>query len=205
MDKIICKKIKNEIECKENKECIFTKTKKCQQKRQSKKIDKTLKSATKSSIISAKLISNSKASSESQKIPSYIKPDSLENNPCLGLETIKQQIKETRRLYDENIQACENYHHQEFITKYFNKQTSTHKDLLICLMKYYKEEKNKNALYVFTFQDFIAELGRFLPWKRSSSRGSFFFVRPLQRMSARRNGRCLFATISTLFCCIRTP
>ena len=168
MDKIICKKIKNEIECKENKGCIFTKTKKCQQKRQSKKIDKTLKSptkspiisATKSSIISAKLISNSKASSESRKIPSYIKPDSLENNPCLGLETIKQQIKETRRLYDENIQACENYHHQEFITKYFNKQTSTHKDLLICLMKYYKEEKNKNALYVFTFQDFINKFPR---------------------------------------------
>ena len=38
-------------------------------------------------------------------------------------------------------------------------------------------QRRRHHVFAFTFQDFIAELGRFLPWQRSSSRGSFSFVR----------------------------
>ena len=49
-------------------------------------------------------------------------------------------------------------------------------------------QRRRHHVFAFTFQDFIAELGRFLPWQRSSSRGSFSFVRhaPFVRPRARR-------------------
>jgi hypothetical protein len=77
-------------------------------------------------------------------------------DPCLQIDELQIQLRQQRKKYDDGIQKCEEYKHAEFITKYFGKKkTFTHKDLLDCLMEYYKEQKARNNLFVFTFQDFI--------------------------------------------------
>ena len=69
-------------------------------------------------------------------------------------------MKESRRMYDNEVQACENWNHEDFINRYFNKETFTHKDLLVCIMDYYKELRVANDMLVFTFQDFINKFPR---------------------------------------------
>jgi hypothetical protein len=81
-------------------------------------------------------------------------------NPCLNIDKMKQQMKESRQMYDREVQACENWNHEDFINRYFNKDTFTHKDLLVCIMDYYKELRVANDMLVFTFQDFINKFPR---------------------------------------------
>jgi hypothetical protein len=197
----ICKKIKDEEECKQNPNCIFTKGNKCQKNPQKpqktqkimplEKASASLKvtsSPNNSPIITirnlgTKLVldpatsSSEKAissdltlqpttkqldifSPKTKKISFQTVTKTLKHNPCHDLVEIKERMKKTRREYDDAVQACENYNHEDFINKYFNKETFTHKDLLESLMEYYKEQRETNDLIVFTFQEFINKFPR---------------------------------------------
>jgi hypothetical protein len=200
MNELICKKIKDEEECKQNPNCIFTKSNKCQKKSQKtqkimplEKIPSSLKVTSTSNNspiikirkIPTKLILDPATSSSEKTMSSDLTlhpttkqldidilshktkktsfqtvAKTLKHNPCHDLVEIKERMKKTRREYDEVVQACENYNHEDFINRYFNKETFTHKDLLQCLMEYYKEQRQIDDSLVITFQEFINKFPR---------------------------------------------
>ena len=170
MNEPICKKIKDEEECKQNPNCIFTKGNKCQKKPQKtqkimplEKASASLKVTMSSDLTlqpTTKQLDIDILSHKTKKTSFQTVAKTLKHNPCHDLVEIKERMKKTRREYDEVVQACENYNHEDFINRYFNKETFTHKDLLQCLMEYYKEQRQIDDSVVITFQEFINKFPR---------------------------------------------
>ena len=70
-------------------------------------------------------------------------------NPCSIRHGVKVVANQFDKKYRELNKQCEETKYKE-ITKYFNKDKNTLKDLLVCLKNIYEEEKNTNPDFVMT-------------------------------------------------------
>ena len=184
-----CKKIKEELSCKQREDCLWNKSKKCQQKptRETKKVkhnspvsEKTTKSHERSlSMLSEETISSAslslssyqskleKQSSESQKTENTFSVCSQSNakGPC---EEYKQLLEDRKHLNEQirrTNKECEEIRHNE-IERFFEKEGQTHRELLDVLFRFYKRNDNP-----FDFQEFVRM------FRRDTTNGKLNFKR----------------------------
>jgi len=70
-------------------------------------------------------------------------------NPCIQKDGIKVIANQFEKKYRELNKECEETKYGE-ITKYFNQDKNTLKDLLICLKNIYEKEKTRNPNFIMT-------------------------------------------------------
>ena len=174
-----CKNILLEEECKTRSDCLFNKTKKCQQKPQLKKkkeIEPEITLGINPDIQEiAVLESLSSISPEKVKTPE--KSIVTDKSACNELEKLRNELNAVRKLYDSKIRECEEALFGEFITKYFNKGDDklNHKDLLNGIQQYYIDEKGKDINFILSMQEFIQKFSQKTPVKGSNYKRQHIF------------------------------